>query len=247
MKLDTAIVAILDRCEVRNAMLFLPGQLDRTTYAQVNKALVAAGGKWNRSAGAHIFGEDPRDVLEAMIQTGEIVSIKQAFGYFATTPAVLGTIMEAARISAGQIMLEPSAGCGVIARAGLSAGAQVDCVEIRHDAAVALDQAGIFRQVACDDFLTMPVRADYDRVVMNPPFAKQADLAHVRRAFDCLKPGGRLISVMASGVTERTNAASVAFRAFVEAHRGTFTALPEAAFKASGTNVRTVMVALDRT
>lgn len=246
MKIDPAITAILDQCEIRNSLLFLPRQLDKKDYARVDKVLNAAGGKWNRAAKAHVFADDPHAVVEAMILTGEIVSVQQAFGYFATTPVVLETLMAAAAIKPGQSMLEPNAGCGVIARAGLSAGAFVDCVEIRHDAAAALHGSGIYRSVHCDDFLTMPVRAVYDRVVMNPPFAKQADLAHVQRAFEWLKPGGRLVSVMARGVIDRTNRTSLAFRDFVAEHAGRFDVLPDNAFKASGTGVRTVLLTVDR-
>ncbi len=246
MKIDSAITAILDQSEIRNSLLFLPTQLDRKDYARVDKVLNAAGGKWNRAAKAHVFPEDARAVVEAMILTGEIVSVKQAFGYFATTPAVLEILMQAARIKPGQTMLEPSAGCGVIAKAGLSAGALVDCVEIRHDAAVALNESGLYREVSCDNFLTMPVKPNYDRVVMNPPFAKQADLAHVERAFGWLKPGGRLVAVMAAGVVQRTNRASVDFRDFVASHSGRFDNLPPNAFKASGTGVNTVIVTMDR-
>jgi predicted RNA methylase len=246
VKIDATITDILDRSEIRHGRLILPQQLDRAVYARVNKALVAAGGKWNRAAGAHVFAEDPRDVVEAMILTGEIISVKQAFGYFATTPEVLARLMEHAALESGQTLLEPSAGCGVIARAGLAAGAVVDCVEIRHDAAVALHESGLYRSVQCDDFLTMPVQPIYDRVVMNPPFARQADLRHVRQAFDWLKPGGRLVSVMSAGVVQRSNRASLDFQDFVADHGGVFEELPENAFRASGTQVRTVLVSLVR-
>jgi hypothetical protein len=45
-----------------------------------------------------------------------------------------------------------------------------------------------------DDFMEMPAAGEFDRVLMNPPFEKQQDIDHVRRAFDHLKPGGRLSS-----------------------------------------------------
>lgn len=246
MKIDAAVTDILDRSEIRDVRLTLPEQLDRSLYARVNKVLVAAGGKWNRAAGAHVFDGDARDIVEAMILSGEIVSVSQAFGYFATTAPVLAVVMAEAEIEAGQRLLEPSAGCGAIARAAVAAGATVDCIEIRHDAAVALNDSGLFHAVQCDDFMTMPVAPVYDRVVMNPPFGKQADLRHVRRAFDWLKPGGRLVSVMAAGVTERGNRPSVEFRAFVAAQGGRFSPLPANAFRASGTDVRTVTVVLDK-
>lgn len=246
MKIDTSIIEILDRSEIRDVRLLLPDRLDRAAYTRVNKVLTAAGAKWNRAMQAHVFQDDAREIVETMILTGTVVSVKQAFGYFATTPQVLAVLLAEAEIQPGQRMLEPSAGCGVLARAGLAAGARVDCVEIRHDAAVALHQSGLYADVQCDDFMTLPVRPVYDRVLMNPPFGNQADLRHVRRAYDWLAPGGRLVTVMASGVTQRENRLSVEFRDFVAAQGGRFAPLPENAFRASGTDVRTVTLVLDR-
>jgi hypothetical protein len=56
------------------------------------------------------------------------------------------------------------------------------------------------------DFLASHSTETYDRVVMNPPFARNAAPKHVLHAYDFLKPGGRLVSVMPSSVTFRTDA-----------------------------------------
>ena len=37
---------------------------------------------------------------------------------------------------------------------------------------------------------------EYDRIVMNPPFEAGQDIDHVRHAFQFLKDGGRLVSIM---------------------------------------------------
>lgn len=42
-----------------------------------------------------------------------------------------------------------------------------------------------------------------DSVVMNPPFTRAADVAHVRHALTLLAPGGRLVSVVAPGPKQR--------------------------------------------
>jgi type I restriction-modification system DNA methylase subunit len=80
---------------------------------------------------------------------------------------------------------------------------------------------------------------------MNPPFAKQADIRHVMHAMAFLAPQGRLVSVMASGVTFRTNALTENFRELMKAHNGTIEALPESTFAESGTNVNTVIVTME--
>ena len=53
-------------------------------------------------------------------------------------------------------------------------------------------------------------------MIMNPPFADKADIAHVRHALGFLRPGGLLIAVMAGGVTFREDRATAGFRELVE-------------------------------
>jgi hypothetical protein len=43
----------------------------------------------------------------------------------------------------------------------------------------------------------------FDRVVMNPPFDHGADIKHVEHARKFLKPGGRLVAVVANGPRQR--------------------------------------------
>ena len=79
---------------------------------------------------------------------------------------------------------------------------------------------------------------------MNPPFAKGADVRHVMHAIKFVKSGGRLVAIMSAGVPGRRDKATVAFRAKLEAAGGWFTDVPEGAFKASGTDVRTVIAVI---
>lgn len=143
----------------------------------------------------------------------------------------------------GIVVLEPSAGRGAIAGPVAALGCDVLCVESDPANAEILRASGYAVTVACADFLTTNPRG-YDRVVMNPPFARQADLAHVTHALKALKLGGVLVSVMSNGVTFRQNAATVAFRALVDEHGGVFHDLPEGSFKASGTGVRACIVVI---
>lgn len=54
---------VLSPSAVSGTLAFLPPNLDRKTYLEVNGALEAFGGKWNRKAGAHVFLTDPSDIL----------------------------------------------------------------------------------------------------------------------------------------------------------------------------------------
>jgi predicted RNA methylase len=247
MRVDNTVLNVLSNAQMDGSRLVLVGQLDRALYTQTNKVLEAAGGKWDRKAKAHVFPVDAADAMEQIIQTGEVTlirTIQQDFGYFPTPPAVVARLIELAQFSPGMSVLEPSAGKGAIAYPLAEAGAWVDCCELLEANYAALAGDTHLGNVRHGDFLAMEPRATYDRVVMNPPFAKQADIHHVNHALKFLKPDGLLVSVMSSSVTFRDNKLTQDFRDLIRARGGDIEALPDGAFKDSGTGVRTVIVTI---
>ncbi len=138
-------------------------------------------------------------------------------------------------------VLEPSAGRGRIAFALDGAGHKVTCVEIQPDLARGLSTYPL-RTINADFLDVTPAGLGlFDRVAMNPPFDRQRDIDHVMHAFQFLKPGGVLASVMSSSVEFREDRKATDFRAFVERMGGHFRDLPPASFAESGTNVNTVI------
>lgn len=127
--------------------------------------------------------------------------LKHIPGFFPTPPAVVAMILERAQLFAGAIVLEPSAGKGNIATAAREAGAVVQCVELNHQLSAHLKRLEF--DTFCGDFTTMNPRPDFHRVLMNPPFERRQDEAHTMHAFEFLKPGGRLVSVVSSTSGER--------------------------------------------
>jgi predicted RNA methylase len=245
VKVSTDVLQVLDRAETDGPRLILTGTLDRKLYTDTAKVLEAAGGKWNRKARAHLFDGDAADAIESVILTGEVVSRIQQFGYFPTPAPIVQELLDLAAVAPGMRVLEPSAGRGAIALAAAKAGAFVDCVEIQADHADAINDAHHPDvAVIVGDFLATNPQPVYDRVVMNPPFARQADIAHVKHAWQALKPGGLLVAVMSAGVTFRQTAAAVAFRDWMETLGGELRALPEGAFRESGTGVNTVIAVI---
>lgn len=242
MKVDVEVLAVLSRAQVEGGALILVGQLDRRLYERTNKVLEAAGGKWNRKAKAHVFDRDAADAVDQIILTGEI-TIPQDFGYFPTPSPIVARLIELADIVPGMRVLEPSAGQGHIACA-MSHTATVDCVELLPANAAVIEADGYANALHVGDFLALEPSPIYDRVVMNPPFEKQADIRHVMHALQFLTPDGRLVSVMAAGVLFRDNCLTSDFRALVEARGGDIEECPEGAFKESGTLVRTVIVTI---
>ncbi|MGF3025586.1 methyltransferase [Methylobacterium aquaticum] len=252
MRVSPEILAILDRCACDGNALSLAGvgQLDRMTYSDVNKVLVAAGGKWNRKAQAHLFDGDAAEAIEPILLTGEVTSRKVELQQFDTPELLARQVVARAGITDGMSVLEPSAGLGALARAARDCHGAVTCVEIderRFDALRQVAGGGLGTLVRGDFLSAVPLRPlrEFDRVVMNPPFTRDQDIAHVRHAAQFLKPGGRLAAIMSGGVTFRTRGAAPAFREWVASLGGTIERLPDNAFAESGTNVSTVLVVVD--
>lgn len=243
MKVDNEVLAVLDRAHTDGNSLFLVGQLDRRLYERTNKVLEAAGGKWNRKAKAHIFDGGAADAMEQIILTSEI-TVPQDFGFFPTPAPVVERLIELADIAPGMTALEPSAGTGNIVAGLHAAGAVVDAIELLDKNIAALKTQGLATLIGIGDFLETPAQPIYDRVVMNPPFERQADIKHVLHALRFLKPDGLLVSVMASSVTFRDNKLTTDFRALIRERGGEIEGLPEGSFKSSGTGVNTVIVTI---
>jgi 16S rRNA G966 N2-methylase RsmD len=153
----------------------------------------------------------------------------------------------------GCTVLEPSAGEGALAVECIRQGAlNVDAVEkdkrtfdtlSSHGLSAVLDSPSGGFESAHADFMSWPAGlVVYDRVVMNPPFARQQDLAHVTKAYSLVRSGGLLVAIMSAGVTFRGDRKTTAFRALVGRARGSIEELPAQSFRESGTDVHTVLV-----
>ncbi len=243
MRVAQNIVEVIARAEFEGNLVRLTGQLDRPTYQAINKVLDAAGGKWNRAAKAHVFAGDAYEALDSVFTTGEIAVPKDEFDFFPTPGWLAEQLVISARIVPGMRVLEPSCGEGAIVKAVLAADGDVDGFEVQPAKAERV-RTDFGVSVVEADFLSMPPTAVYDRVVMNPPFQKQADIKHVMHALGFLKTAGRLVSVMGAGVTFRVDRRAVAFRDLLSKRGGTIEALPEGSFKSSGTMVNTVVVVI---
>lgn len=244
MRVEDDVLLVLTHAQTEGNALRLVGTLDRKLYERVNKVLEAAGGKWNRKAKAHLYDGDAAEAMEQIILTGWCdTKRKQNFGYF-PTPIALGLqVAELACIEAGSAVLEPSIGQGHLAEAikRVQPGASITGYELLPENIAKC--VGRFSTTEAD-FLKVEVVPQFDCVVMNPPFAKQADIWHVQHALKFLKPGGRLVSIMSASVTFRDNKLTTAFRELVDERGGEITQNDQGAFKESGTMVNTVTVVI---
>jgi len=248
---DEALSVLSAEVEVRGASVVLTSpRLDRKLYVEVNAALEAIGGKWNRKAQAHLFESDPAEALAEILVDGGFADRKRDLDQFFTPPELAKEIAELADVG-GKDVLEPSAGHGALVLASLTAGARrvvsVEKDEKAHEALCWMKYPnGSHCPYTPCDFMALVEDHRYDRVVMNPPFSKQQDIAHVTKAFGLLKPGGKLVAILSAGVEFRSDKKTAAFRRLMADSRGTLTRLAEHAFRSSGTDVRTIVVIMTR-
>jgi len=236
MKIKNEVADILANSKIENNKLFLPaGQLDRKLYLAVNKVLLAIGGKWNRSAKAHIFENSPADIVDTILLSGEYTDAKKEYQFFETPDVLAKNLIEMAGINDDDVVLEPSAGRGAIAK--YIPGCH--CVELNPENREFLRKKGF--TVVGEDF--MDFNKHYDVIVANPPFSKQQDIDHINRMIDLAKR--RVVSVASASVLFRTNKKTVAFRRRIELLRGRIEKLPEKTFVKSGTNVQTCVLCVD--
>jgi hypothetical protein len=237
----------------------IPVQLDRNLYTEVNKALAAMGGHWNRSAGAHVFTADPRPLVDGLLDTGSLVVERD--GFYETPKVVVEKMLsELPFPRTDACILEPSAGKGAILGVLLSHLSihpelkpySYKFTAIEKNASRRQYIAENFKQVSVlevVDFLeyNLVIYPPFDRIYMNPPFEEGQDIDHVRHAYDLLKPyTGKLAAVMSEGVFFRSDKKSASFREWLAEHDGYSVFLPGNSFKESGTGVNTRLVFVNR-
>ena len=222
--------------------LKLPLQLARPLYEATNKVLVNAGGKWNRGKGVHVFPSDPAVKLGLVLATGKSVDEKSENQVFYTPPDIAAKVVQMAQVS-GKLVLEPSAGGGALVHEIRAQGAR-GTVMIEKDPIVAARLAEKYNsphdRVTCCDFLNYSTTQEFDCVVMNPPFTKNQDVKHVRHALTMLRPGGRLVAIMA-GNTTRLPFTKLFQHASDICRDYQWFEVDAGAFKSSGTMVRTII------
>jgi 16S rRNA G1207 methylase RsmC len=72
---------------------------------------------------------------------------------------------------------------------------------------------------------------------MNPPFARGADIEHIKHALTMLAPGGKLVALCANGPRQQEQLRHLA---------DTWEELPADTFKDQGTTVRSVLLTITR-
>lgn len=243
LKFDDDVLAIIrsmDWHDDGRLGMLTCGQLDRKLYTRVNKALEAMGGKWNRSRSGHVFPIDPRLQVEGLIKNGLLTIEKD--GFFETPPKVVRRMIELAQPTGN--VLGPSAGLGAIVDHLPVSQSQVFCIEKNAQRAEVLRKKGY--TIHCCDFLKYKAPGAFDTIFMNPPFEEGQDIDHIRHAYQCLAPGGTLVSVASEGPFFRNDRRATAFRDWAKQIKAYIERLPPRSFKESGTCVSTHLIVIHK-
>jgi hypothetical protein len=184
-----------------------------------------------------------------------------AFQQF-STPIPLGwAAVTAAALTKDDVVLEPSAGTGLLAILAELHGARLMLNELTEVRAGLLSQlfptvpVTRFDAAQIDDHLPTDVRPSV--ILMNPPFsamahvagrAPDATLRHISSALNRLEPGGRLVAITGAGFAPDAPVWRDSFSRLQATARVVFTAaIDGAVFARHGTSVETRLTVFDKT
>lgn len=245
-KLSDEAIECLQNSSVDGVVVRLPNkQLDRKVYTEVKNKLELIGGKWKGGkVGGFVFNEDPTEYLQ-QIANGESRNLKKEFQFFGTPDALADRLVELAQVKPDDQVLEPSAGQGAIVKALLRVGVkEVSGYELMGINRTFLSKIEGFRLLG-NDFL-QEVDEMFDVIIANPPFAKNQDIDHIYKMFDCVRIGGRIVSIASTHWRHSSNSKEVKFRKWLQDLNATIIDVPSGAFSESGTDIATTIIIIDR-
>lgn len=191
----------------------------------------------HQAAGAIMAVE--RERFTALAEDGAKAIAVSSDNLFPTPPALAARVADLADVRPGMRVLEPSAGTGnLIAALAPWERLHITAVEIDHNVFCALTKRfAAISAACCADFLTLGDGLGlFDRIIMNPPFRRGADIKHIEHAATKLAPGGRLVAICANGPRQQDALQPIASQWYD---------LPAGSFKSEGTNVSAAIVVIE--
>lgn len=193
-----------------------------------------------------LFRDGPKKADPVKAAERALVGQKVGVDFFPTPKSLAERMAQLAGVKAGDKVLEPSAGNGNLADAAKAAGASVDAVEVSDALRNVLSAKG--HNLVGRDFNDYESGEQYDAVIMNPPFSDRQDAAHIKRAWDMVKPGGRLVAIAGEGVFFGSDKKADAFRGWLDEHGAEVEKLPAGTFQdksllaTTGANARLIVM-----
>ncbi len=152
---------------------------------------------------AEFYGDVLPDVDPEQPERAPSTAVAKDLQFYWSPPKVIDAALEFAGIHSRRTysgtppvhrVLEPSCGDGRILDELRDRGQQSLGIEYHAGRAAQAKAKG--HSVVVANFLECPPRAEFDAVVMNPPFYGRHYVKHVRHALKFLKPGGTLVSIL---------------------------------------------------
>ena len=235
---------VLQQCTVEGNLVKLPDvHLERNEYLEVKKALELIGGKWKGGkTQGFVFEMDPSELLQS-VASGENRNLKKEYQFFATPPELAKRMMELLPEPIHPFeekILEPSAGDGALIKAfGDYTGNQqfkIDCFELMDINRLKLEKLP-YVNIIGEDFLLCDLNNTYDLIIANPPFTKNQDILHVAKMYECLKPGGTMVTITSKSWKHGSQKMQSDFAVWLGMTNTEELEIEEGAFKESGTMV----------
>lgn len=197
--------------------------LDRVGNLEGKHVLEPSGGKGDIADAAKAAGADV-DVIE---QQSRLRNILEARGHRVIGWDFMDADPNVRGFTYGDVFQNQENTKGIMRGQG---GAGSDRVRlVREDGT----EIGKYNRSELEGIEKRGSNSGYDAVLMNPPFEDGQDGEHVQRAFQFLKPGGKLVAITGEGIFSRSDKKAKAFRDWLESVDGTSEKLPEGSFKSA--------------
>ena len=242
---------VLNLCTIEGNTIYLPGiQLERPMYLQVAKSLELIGGKWNRKIKGFVFPDNPTELLE-QLKNGSQRNIKKEIQFFETPDELADRLVRYAfslPIPIGRV-LEPSAGQGAIIKSihRYDPDIEVYYCEINDINLKILENYEYLIIESGRDFLELNEPEEYAIIIANPPFAKNQDIDHIYKMYECLEPNGRIVTIASTHWEHSSNKKETEFRDWLSYKNAKIIPLDAGTFKESGTNVKANIIVINKT
>lgn len=236
---------MLQECTIAgNVVKLPPRQLGPELYTAVKKLLAGIGGTWKggKIAG-FVFDVDPTELLAAQA-AGDGRNLKKEFQFFATPEPLALRMASLTSYRPGFRILEPSAGDGALLEAMRKRFGPliIECCELMESNRQKLRRNGDNLLIA-EDFLTEEVPSNhYHIIIANPPFSNNQDIEHIRKMWDCLAPGGTLVTITSHSSMRGSIRKQLEFADWVMEVGAMWEELPRGTFSESGTQVPAMLL-----
>lgn len=242
----------LSKCTIQGNKVLLPEE-HLENYKDVRKALMDAGADYKRNT--FVFPNEAQPYIDKLMD-GLSINRKKETQFFATPPDIAEWMARELMNSSSDSILEPSAGQGALLDAVYTEaykGGEVFYIEMDSINLSVLKKKyegySNFYHLHPEDnnFLKLDIENKFDRIIANPPFAKNQDIDHIYKMWAVLKPGGRIVTVASKHWQLSENKKEKAFKNWIENEvEGTVYEIEAGRFKSSGTMVSTCIIVIDK-